>query len=267
MSALLGEGMEEPVNRNGAFPRLNSSQRDRFRAVGEPRAVEPGEILFRAGDAGYDFFIIESGAVAIVQGYGRENRVVAVHGQHRFLGELNLLTGAPPYLTAVVRDGGEVIQVSAQRLRDVVSDDEDLSNVILRAFLSRRSIMIDIGAGAQVIGSRFSQDTRRLREFLARNRMPFQWMDLEDDEEADALLRALGVDASETPVVIAGEDVLRNPTNAEVARRLGFGSAGAPPPMCDVVIVGAGPAGLAAALYGASEGLDTQVIDAVAFGG
>jgi thioredoxin reductase (NADPH) len=260
--------MEEPVNRNGAFPRLNASQRDRLRAAGRIRPVEAGEILFHAGDAGYDFFLVEAGAVAIVQGYGRENRVIAVHGQHRFLGELNLLTGAPPYLTAVVRDAGEVIQVPAAKLREVVSNDEELSNIILRAFLSRRSILIDIGAGVQVIGSRYSQDTRRLREFLARNRMPFQWMDLEDDAEAEALLRGLGVDAAETPVVIAGDGgVMRNPSNAELSRTLGFGARGAPPPMCDLVIVGAGPAGLAAALYGASEGLDTQVIDSVAFGG
>ncbi len=231
------------------------------------RKVESGEVLFREGEAGYDFFVVESGAVAIVQGYEHENRIIAVHGPHRFLGEVNLLTGSPAYLSAVVRDAGEVIQVSAPRLRELVSEDEELSNIILRAFLERRTILIDIGAGVKLVGSRYSQDTRRVREFLARNRMPFQWMDLEDDEEAEALLRALGVDASETPVVISGEGVLRNPSNGEVAKLLGLGSSGAAPPMCDLVIVGAGPAGLAAAVYGASEGLDTQVIDKVAFGG
>ena len=99
----LGAGMAEPVDRNGAFPRLNAGQRQRLRAVGRVRAIEPGEVLFRDGDAGYDFFVVESGAIAIVEGYGRENRVIAVHGQHRFLGELNLVTGSPAYLTAVVR--------------------------------------------------------------------------------------------------------------------------------------------------------------------
>jgi thioredoxin reductase (NADPH) len=263
----LGKGMAEPVDRSGAFPRLTPRQRQRLREVGEVRAVEAGDILFREGDAGYDFFVVESGAVAIVEGYGRENRVIAVHGRHRFLGEINLLTGSPPYLTAVVRDGGEVIQVPAKRLRQLVGEDEDLSNVILRAFMSRRSILIDIGAGVKVVGSRYSQETRRVREFMARNRMPYHWMDLEEDEEAEALLQALGVGACETPVVIGGQDVLRNPDNAAIAAMLGWGSRGAAPPMCDVVIVGAGPAGLAAAVYGASEGLDTQVIDKVAFGG
>jgi thioredoxin reductase (NADPH) len=267
MSEPLGLGMEEPPDRHGAFPRLDEDQLARFRAAGEVRAVEPGDVLFRDGDAGYDFFIVESGAVAIVQGYGQENRVVAVHGPHRFLGELNLLTGSPAYLTAVVRDAGEVIEVPAARLREIVSEDEDLSNLILRAFMSRRSILIDLGAGVKLVGSRYSLDTRRLREFLARNRMPYQWMDLEDDEEAETLLRALAIEPAETPVVIGGRGVLRNPSNAELAKMLGLGSQGVPPAMCDLVIVGAGPAGLAAALYGASEGLDTQAIDAVAFGG
>ena len=267
MSEVIGAGVEEPADRNGAFPRLNDEQRAHLRAAGTVRAVEPGEVLFGEGDAGYPFFVVESGSVTIVDGYGRENRVVAVHGPHRFLGELNLLTGSPAYLTAIARERGEVIEVSAARLRELVSDDEELSNIILRAFLARRAILIDLGVGVRVVGSRYSRDSRRLREFLARNRMPYHWVDLEDDEEADALLQALGVEPGETPVVVSGAGVLRNPSNAEVGRLLGLGSGGAPPPMCDLVIVGCGPAGLAAALYGASEGLDTQAIDSVAFGG
>jgi len=259
--------MDEPLDRDGAFPRLDSEQRARLRAAGEMRAVAPGDVLFREGDAGYDFFVVESGAVAIVQGYGAENRVIAIHGRHRFLGELNLLTGSPPYLSAVVRDGGEVIQLSSARLREIVAEDQAFSNLILRAFLARRSILIDLGAGVKLVGSRYSSDSRRLREFLARNRMPYHWMDLEDDDEADTLLRAVGVTEAETPVVIGGRGVLRNPTNAQLAAMLGLGSRGEPPAMCDLVIVGGGPGGLAAALYGASEGLDTQAIDAIAFGG
>jgi thioredoxin reductase (NADPH) len=263
----IGAGMAEPIDRNGAFPRLTDEQRGRLRAVGHTRQVTPGEILFRDGDPGYDFFVVESGAIAIVEGYGHENRVIAVHGRHRFLGEINLIAGSPAYLSAVVRDAGEVIQVPADRLRTLLAEDEELSNLILRAFMSRRSILIDIGAGVKVVGSRYSQDTRRVRTFLARNRMPYHWMDLEEDAEAEALVSGLGVAACETPVVIAGQEVLRNPSNADIAATLGFGSRGPAPPMCDLIIVGAGPAGLAAAVYGASEGLDTQVIDKVAFGG
>ncbi len=267
MSDPLGLGMEEPADRDGAFPRLGDDQRARLRAVGEVRTVSPGDVLFADGDADYPFFVVESGAVAIVQGYGRENRVVVIHGPHCFLGELNLLTGSPATLSAVVRDAGEVIEVPAARLRKLVSEDQDLSNLILRAYLARRSILIDLGAGVKLVGSRYSSDSRRLREFLTRNRVPYQWMDLDGDEEAEKLLQALGVEPAETPVVIGGRDVLRNPTNGRVAQMLGLGSRGDPPAMCDLVIVGGGPAGLAAALYGASEGLDTQAIDAVAFGG
>jgi thioredoxin reductase (NADPH) len=263
----LGIGVEEPPDRNGAFPRLDDAQRERLLAVGELRKVVPGEVLFQDGDDSYDFFVVESGAVAIVRGLGDENHVIAVHGQHRFLGELNLLTGGRVYLSAVVRDAGEVIQVPLADLRRLVAHDDELSNLILRAFMARRSLLIEIGGGVRVIGSRYSRDARRLREFLARNRVPYHWVDLEADEEAERSLRALGVEPAETPVVAGGQGVLRNPSNAEVAKMLGLGARGAPPPLCDLVVVGGGPAGLAAALYGASEGLDTQAIDAVAFGG
>jgi thioredoxin reductase (NADPH) len=263
----LGAGFEEPVDRDGAFPRLGEEQRARLRALGTGRAVASGEILFREGDESYDFFVVESGAVAIVQGYGAENRVIAVHGTHRFLGELNLLTGSTVALTAVVRDPGEVIQVPVAALRQLVAHDEELSNIVLRSFLARRSILIEAEAGVKLVGSRYSQDTRRIRDFLQRNRVPYMWLDLEQDEEADALLAALSLQPSDTPILINGADVLRNPSNGELGAALRLGSRGAPPEMCDAVIVGGGPAGLAAALYGASEGLDTQAIDAIAFGG
>jgi thioredoxin reductase (NADPH) len=263
----VGVGIEEPPDRNGAFPRLDDDQRARLRAVGEVREVASGEVLFREGDDSYDFFAVESGAIAIVRGYGTENHVIAIHGPHRFLGELNLLSGGRVYLSAVVRDAGEVIRVPVDRLRELVAHDEELSNLILRAYLARRSLLIEVGGGVRVIGSRYSPDTRRLREFLARNRVPHHWVDLESDEEAESLLRALGVAAADTPVVVGARGVLRNPSNADVAGLLGLSARGTPPPLCDVVVVGGGPAGLSAALYGASEGLDTQAIDAVAFGG
>jgi len=267
VSEPVGIGVEETADRHGAFPRLGEDHVARLREAGELRSVEAGEVLFREGAVDYDFFVIESGTVAVVQGYGHENRVIAIHGRHRFLGELNLLTGGPALLTNVVRDAGEVIQLPASRLLEIARHDEDLSDLVLRAYLARRLMLIDIQAGLKLIGSRYSSDTRRLREFLARNRTPHQWIDLEDDEQADALLRVFEIAPAETPVVVWGNVVLRNPTNAELAAALGLGARGTPPAMCDLVIVGGGPAGLAASVYGASEGLDTQAIDAVAFGG
>lgn len=263
----LGAGVEEAVDRHGAFPRLNEEQRDALAALGERRKVESGDVLFREGDDSYDFYVIESGAVTIVQGHGAENRIIAIHGPHRFLGELNLLSRGRVYLTAVVRDAGEVIRVPAERLREVVAHDQELSDLIVAAYLARRSILIDVGTGIKLIGSRYSSDSRRLREFLSRNRMPHTWIDVERDAEAEGLLGGLGVEASDTPVVTWSGQLLRNPTNQELAATMGLGVAGPQPALCDVVVVGAGPAGLAAAVYGASEGLDTLVVEATALGG
>jgi thioredoxin reductase (NADPH) len=264
----IGAGVPETPDRNGAFPRLDAEQRERLRGWGRVRAVESGEVLFAAGDPACDFFVIESGAVAIVQGAGRENRVVALQGEHRFLGELSMLTGQRLYLSGIVRDPGEVIQIPVEKLRKIVAEDKSLSDIILSAFIARRAILIDAGAGIKLIGSRYSAETRRLREFLFRNRMPHQWIDLEEDAEAAALLENLGLEPDQTPVVIQGNgEILRNPSNAELGRALGFGSKGAPPPLCDVIVVGSGPAGLSASLYAASEGLDVQAVEAVAPGG
>jgi thioredoxin reductase (NADPH) len=268
VNGVIGAGLPETVARDGAAPRLDDDQRARLRELGRVRKVQTGDVLFAAGDAGSDFFVIESGVVAIVQGLGQENRVIAVHGQHRFLGELGLLTGQRLYLSAVVRDAGEVIQVPLARLREIVADDKTLSDLILGAFMARRAFLIDVGTGIKLIGSRFSPDARRLREFLARNRMPHQWIDLERDQEADALLSGLAVEPNETPVVIAsGGEILRNPSNVELGKSIGLGSRGALPSLCDLIVVGAGPAGLAASLYAASEGLDVQAVEAVASGG
>ena len=263
-----GAGQPETPERDGAFPRLSEEQRARFRELGRVRAVKAGEVLFAAGERGSDFFIIESGSVAIVQGHGQEDRVIAVHGAHRFLGELSLLIGQRLYLTGVAREAGEVIQVPLEELWALVSEDKAMSDLILGAFLARRSILIDVGTGIKVIGSRFSPASRRLREFLARNRMPYVWIDLDSDEEAEALLSGLQIEANETPVVIAsGGEILRNPDSAELGIALGLGSRGTPPALCDVIVVGAGPAGLSAALYAASEGLDVQGVEAIATGG
>ncbi len=265
----IGAGVAEAVDRDGAFPRLDESQRARLRELGRVRAVEPGEVLFAAGDESSDFFVIESGAVTIVQGLGAENRVIAVHGPAPLPRRARAcITGQRLYLSGIVRDPGEVIQVPLDKLREIVTEDKTLSDVILGAFMARRSILIDVGTGIKLIGSRFSPDSRRLREFLARNRMPHQWIDLERDEEAEALLGGLGVEPEETPVVVASDGgILRNPSNAELGSAIGLGSSGASPPLCDVVVVGAGPAGLAASLYAASEGLDVQCVEALASGG
>jgi thioredoxin reductase (NADPH) len=264
----IGAGLSETPDVNGTSPRFDEEQMARFRGLGLSRSTATGDVLFAEGDASSDFFVVESGSVAIVQGHRRENRVLAVFGPHHFTGELTTLTGQRIYLSGVVSDGGEVIQVPVEKMREIVAEDKALSDIILGAFMARRAFLIDAETGIRLIGSRFSPDSRRLREFLARNRMPYQWIDLEEDDDAEALLSGLAIEPDQTPVVIAsGGEVLRNPTNAELGRAMGLGSRGATPALCDVVVVGAGPAGLAAALYAASEGLDIQGVEAVATGG
>jgi len=259
---------EETRDRQGAFPRLHDDALAALEERGKRRAVDEGELLFRDGDESYDFFAVLSGKVAILANAGRpDEEVIGVHGPGRFLGELNMLTGERVYLTARVLEGGEVLQVSRERLRELVAGDPSLGDVILRAYLARRTILIGLGTGPRLIGSRFSPDTRRLRVFLARNRLPHGFIDLEEDGGADTLLREMHVEPQDTPIVLRGQEMLRNPSNAELARALGLGAGEGAEAVHDLLVVGAGPAGLAAAVYGASEGLDTAMIDAVAAGG
>ncbi|MGW3363141.1 FAD-dependent oxidoreductase [Streptosporangium canum] len=258
------DAFAETPDHHGAFPRLSDEQIARLAPHGVRRPTRPGDVLFREGEDCSDFFVVLAGKAAVIQ----DERVVRVHGPGRFLGELGLLVGQKAFTTSAVCEAGEVLAVPTRRLLQIVAHDPELGDLILRAFLIRRSLLIGSGAGLRIIGSRYSPDTRRLREFAARNRLPHRWIDLEEDEEAEALVRNLGIAPDETPVVIlGGKQVLRNPGNAELAREIGLPAPSVPEDVFDLVVVGAGPAGLAAAVYGASEGLRTVVLDAVAAGG
>ncbi len=182
--------------------------------------MEAGDVLYRQGDLTCDFFVVLDGLVAVVEA---PDQVISMHGRGRFLGELNLLTGEAVFVTAEVRQAGEVLDVPVGSLRKLVCEDTLLGDLILRAYITRRSVLIGLGTGFRLIGSRFSPDTRRLREFAARNRLPHTWTDLETDAGAENLLLQLGVRPEETPVVIwRGEQVLRNPSNAELAAVIGL---------------------------------------------
>ncbi len=268
MRATQQEPVAETPDSLGAFPRLSEAQLQSLSKRGERRATQAGEVLFRAGDEHYDFHVVLEGKVAVVEDYGGQERVIAEHGPGRFLGELGLLAGQAAFFTAVVREPGEVLVVPVPALRELVAQDPGVGDLVLRAYLLRREMLIGLGAGFRIIGSRYSPDCGRLREFAARNRLPHRWIDLEEDEAAETLLRELGVGPDETPVVIWGNsEVLRNPSSAELARRIGLRPPGSGQGVCDLLVVGAGPAGLAAAVYGASEGLSTVALDAVATGG
>ena len=262
------DDIEETPDLRGAYPRLDDAQLATLAELGRRRAVQPGEILFREGERDCDFFIILAGKVAVVEGRGTpEERLIAVHGRGRFLGELGLLTDEGSFYTAIAVQPGEMLAVPADRLKEIIARDSALGDLIVRACLARRAILIDLGAGLRIIGSRYSPDTRRVREFAARNRVPYRWLDLETDPAAEALLAEASVAPEQTPIVIVHGRLLRNPSNAELAATIGLPVPAASPAGSDLVVVGAGPAGLSAAVYGASEGLRVLVLDGTATGG
>ncbi len=256
----------ETPDRDGAFPRLSEGQVEVLSARGRRSRTTVGEHLYRQGDSPYDFFVILEGLVSVHTDADGAEPEIAVHGPRRFLGELSLLTGQPAFYTTVVRAPGEVLAVAPDTLRQLVGEDAGFGDLVLRAFLLRRELLSGLGAGLKIIGSRYLADTRRLCDFASRNRLPFRWIDPERDEGAEALLERLGVSPEETPVVVWGRRVWRNPANAELAGAVGMREEPRDG-VCDLVVVGAGPAGLAATVYGASEGLSTVAVDGVAVGG
>jgi thioredoxin reductase (NADPH) len=258
----------ETADLQGAYPRLGDAQIAALTGQGDRRRTQPGEILFGEGERDCDFYVVLAGHVASVEGHGtREQRVISVHGRGRFLGELSLLTGEGSFYTAVALDAGEVLAVPVAQLRELIARDAAFGDLVLRAYLLRRSILIGLGVGLRVVGSRYSPDTRRVRDFAARNRIPVRWLDLETDPAAEAMLAQFGVTPGDTPIVIAYGRLLRNPGNAELAAAIGLPAPGAQQAGCDMLVVGAGPAGLSAAVYAASEGMQVTVLDGVATGG
>jgi thioredoxin reductase (NADPH) len=255
--------------RSTRAPRLRTDQIEILKRYGHTRKTEVGDVLFRAGDTRNDFIVVLEGEVKVGDDFaGEELRTIGVFHESRFLGELNMLTGQAMYLTGVVSEAGEVLSIPRERLKEVVTEEPNISDVILKAFLARRSYMVRTGLGLRIIGSRHSADAARLREVAARNRVPHVWIELEEDPEAEALLGRLGAKPSETPVTVwQGEDVLKNPTNLEFARATGLEVAAPLQRTYDLVVVGAGPAGLGASVYGASEGLSTLALESVALGG
>jgi thioredoxin reductase (NADPH) len=251
-----------------AFPELRDDQIEAMRRFGQERKVDAGEVLFRQEETGSALFVVLEGRIAVLYDHGgAHERVVVEHGPRRFVGEYNVLTGQAALFTAVAREPTRVIEIKPHELRELIDNEEALSELILRALLARRTLMIGDRLGLKIIGSRYSSDARRLLEFTARSRVPRAWIDVERDAAAEELLREFAMTPAETPVVLWGHHLLKNPTNEELARVLGFAPAPEPTEVVDLLVVGAGPAGLAAAVYGASEGLSTLAIESVAVGG
>ncbi len=252
------------------FPILTQAQINRLLPHGKVRAVKAGEILFDLGDTNIPFFVVLSGSLEIVQPALKGERLIVTHDAHgHFTGELTMISGRRTLVQGRVQAPGEFLEISAEELRSVIAKDAELSEILMRAFILRRMALINAGYGNLILmGSRHSAQTLRLREFLTRNGQPYTYVDLDTDQTSQDLLDRFQVTVDEIPVVIcASRSVMRNPSVQELADCLGFNATVDESQVHDVVIVGAGPSGLAAAVYAASEGLDVMVIETAAPGG
>src|ERR1700734_2194597 len=254
-------------------PFLGESQLRTLRRYGSEHAMAAGDVLFADGDCTYDLIVVLEGCVDVVEQYGRPDSDVHVtYGRLQFVGEMGLLTGQRVFLTGMAATPGRVLRIPVEQGRVIMAEEPDLSELILRSFLFRRALLTSRGVGLTLVGSRLCAGTRRLLEVLARNRLSSRWLELERSAEAEALLQTLQVRVSDLPIVLVpGHRLLRNPSNRELLGALGLatGAGGRydEAPVCDLLVVGGGPARLAAAVYGASEGLTTTLAEDTALGG
>ena len=255
--------------RTQAFPVLTAAQIDRVRPLGKVRQVQRGEILFAPGDTDVPFFVLLSGGMEIVQPDLTGERRIATHGPGEFTGEMTMISGHRCLVLGRTTEPGEFLELTGDGLRSLIAKDAELSEIFMRAFILRRLELIRRGQGNFILmGSRHSAKTLELREFLSRNGHPYTYVDLDTDRTSQELLDRFEIKLDEIPVVICNQHgVLRNPTVQKLADGLGFNSGIDESQLRDLIIVGAGPSGLAAAVYAASEGLDTLVIEIASPGG
>jgi thioredoxin reductase (NADPH) len=251
------------------FPKLTPAQISRIAVHGHIRSVQTGEVLLEQGDTSVLFFVVITSEVEIVRPLGAHETLITVHGPGEFTGEVNMLSGRRSLVRARATKSGEVIELDHQQMLALVQTDAELGDILMRAFILRRVELISAGAGDIVlVGSAYSAGTLRIKEFLMRNGHPYSYIDLERDPDVQNLLDSFQISASEIPVLICRDQLaLRNPTNQEIADCLGFNESIDQTHVRDLVIIGAGPSGLAAAVYGASEGLDVIVLETSSPGG
>jgi thioredoxin reductase (NADPH) len=265
-----GETNVVPTDSGGASAtELDDAMLADVAPFGHEQSVALGEVLYRAGDDVQPFFVILEGEVEVVRREDSGDVVIATHGPRRFLGELNMLTGQRPYLTARVSQPGRVLVVELDDFRRLMGTKPELSDVIFRTFVARRQ-MLRSGEGAaaiQIIGSRYSPEAMALRAYASRARLAHTWIDVEEIDDVPVFLAGIGARPGDLPLVITPTGRQRRPTLGEFAERLGLTYRPVPGYLGDLVVVGTGPAGLAAAVYGASEGLATIALDSVSAGG
>ena len=251
------------------FPKLTPAQIRRITPHGHIRKTARGEVLYEQGTSAAPFFIVFSGELEVVRPSGSVETLVTVHRSGQFTGEVGTLSGRRTMFRVRVTKTGKVIELDRQHMLTLVQTDAELGEILMRAFILRRVELIAAGIGDVVlIGSTYSADTLRIKEFLMRNGHPYSYIDLERDSDVQNLLDSFKISASEIPVLICrGELVLRNPSNQKIADCLGFNESIDQTHVRDLIVIGAGPSGLAAAVYGASEGLDVLVLETGSPGG
>jgi thioredoxin reductase (NADPH) len=261
-------GLVSPERAQLLFPKLTDQQLATVQSFGVTERTSVGQVLATAGDLTYDLMVVLEGQVECSDVHDGRRRPLLVHGPRDFIAELDLLTGQRLYATIVVTQAGSILRVPRTGVKSIIDIDASLGDLLVQTLFRRRETLLLLRSGMQLIGSRYSPDTVRLREFAARNRLAFHWVDLDNDSVAPALLRTLGLEPRDTPVaLLGGSAVLVNPSNSELASAAGITEVPLSGSVFDLLVIGAGPAGLAAAVYGASEGLSTAVVDAVAAGG
>jgi len=250
------------------FPRLTPAQIERIASVGRRCEVPAGEVLIERGDQNTRFYVVLSGAIEIVQP-GAVERQIVVHGPGNFTGEINMLSARRSLARARAAVASSLIVLDRDDLRSLVQRDSELSEILMRAFILRRlALMTEANQDLVLLGSHHSADTMRIKEFLTRNGQPFTYQDVETDPSVQTLLDRFHVGVNEVPVILCeGGHLLKNPSIELLASLVGLAPTLDPEKIRDVVIVGGGPAGLAAAVYGASEGLDVLVLESTAPGG
>ena len=262
--------MSDTASKPAAYaPVLNETQIYRIRAFGEVRQVTVGQILYQPNDETPSVFVVISGRIKIIAVVGGEDQLVTTYGPGQFSGELLMISGRRSIYRCQTVEAGELLELSANNLRTLIAQDAELSDIFMNAFLARRSSLRDAGHGNVVlVGSNGSANTLALREFLSRDGHPYAYFDVVSDPAAQKLLDRFDAGVADIPLVICNNAiVLRNPTPKELAECLGFNLAIDPQVVRDLIVVGAGPAGLAAAVYAASEGLNVLVIERSAPGG
>jgi thioredoxin reductase (NADPH) len=261
-----------PLTRSRAeqiFPVLTPAQIGRIAAIGRLHAISSGEVLVEQGDDAIPFFVMVSGELEAVHPTSAAETLITVFRAGQFTGEVNTLSGRRALARLRVRQPGEVIELSRENVLALVQTDAELSEILMRAFILRRVELLTQGVGdVTLVGSSHSADTLRIKEFLTGNGHPYAYIDLDRDADVQALLDRFRISTSDTPVLICrGETILRNPKNQQIAECLGFNQAVDETQVRDLIVIGAGPSGLAAAVYGASEGLDVLFLETHSPGG